>query len=180
MEPSIQSAAESESSSLLCRRSSRIAAKPAAKPAVQPSAKPAVQSASKSNNSGDRIQYPLRKSFTWNKCFELSQRYKLAIYQNCEARPEAQSTAVKAVFFHEQDYPGATTEERKKFHHLCGDWCKFKIWENQGKPIEEFTRKKKIFTVMKLIGMAVCLLDLTLNIQMLTMNFLRFLSKLDG
>ena len=67
----------------------------------------------------------------------------MAVYQNCEAGPEAQSKAVKAVFFHEQDYPCATVEERKEFHHLCGNWCKFKIWESQGKSLEEFSRNKK-------------------------------------
>ena len=60
-----------------------------------------------------------------------------------EEGPEAQAKAVEAVFFHEQDYPDASMEERKEFHHLCGMWCKFKVWEEQGKPLEGFKRIKK-------------------------------------
>ena len=38
---------------------------------------------------------------------------QLAVYQNSEEGPEAQSRAVKAVFFHEQDYPDSSVEEIK-------------------------------------------------------------------
>ena len=73
----------------------------------------------------------------------MSQRYKLAVYQNSKEGPEAQSKAVKAVLFHEQDYPEASVEERQDFHQYCGPWCKFKVWEKQQKPLEDFTRTRK-------------------------------------
>ena len=150
-----QLATESEPSNELCRRSKRIATKPKVQYASQcestcstvsnNSAEPLkpAKTPSKSNNKDTRVIYPLRKSFSWNKCHDLSQKYKLAIYQNMKEGPEAQAKAVEAVFFHEQDYPEASVEERKAFHHLCGMWCKFKVWEAQGKPLEGFKRIKK-------------------------------------
>ena len=89
-----------------------------------------------------RLKYPLKNYFTWNRCHELSQRYKLAVYQHSDEGPEAQSKAVKAVFYHEQDHTGSSVEEKIEFHQFCGNWCKFKTWESKKKPLAEFTRTK--------------------------------------
>ena len=90
-----------------------------------------------------KIIYPLRKLFSWPVCSDLSQRYRLAVYQNMEGGPEAQSTAVKGVLFHEMDYPEASLLERETFHQYCGDWCAYKNWQNQDKPLENFIRETK-------------------------------------
>ena len=140
------------------RRSSRIATKPAVKPSRQPIKKPTIKFATEPTTKltvqlnsppaqpgkrGRKITYPLKNFFSWNRCFELSQRYKLAVYQNRKEGPEAQSKAVKAVFFHEQDYPEATVEERQEFHQFCGTWCQFKAWELLKKPLIDFAKVKK-------------------------------------
>ena len=143
-EPPAQPAAQpapcmqSEPSTEPLRRSCRISAKPAAKPSKNPDSAPAQP-----GKRGKKATYPLRKMFTWNRCFELSQKYKMAVYQNRVEGPEAQSRAVKAIVYHEQDYPGSSVEERKEFHQFCGIWCKFKLWESQGKPLGDFNRSKK-------------------------------------
>ena len=76
-------------------------------------------------------------------CNDLSQLYKLAVYQNRERGTEAQSLAVMAVLHHEMDYPESTVDEKVEYHQLCGDWCDFKVWKSQNKPLEEFVREKK-------------------------------------
>ena len=60
-----------------------------------PSGEPPVQPGKR----GRKVMYPLKKFFSWNRCFDLSQRYKLAVYQNQKQEREAQSKAVKAIFF---------------------------------------------------------------------------------
>ena len=47
-----------------------------------------------------------------------------------------------AILHHEQDYPESTAEEKKEYHQYCGTWCECKMWENQKKPLKEFTRTK--------------------------------------
>ena len=41
------------------------------------------------------------------------------------------------------DYPEANTVERCEFHQYCGEWCPYKEWEKQKKPLEDFKREKK-------------------------------------
>ena len=109
---------------------------------VHPVAKPTARVAA-SVKPVKRVKYPLRKHFTWSVCFKLAQKYKLAVYQNPEATPEDKSRAVQAIFYHEQDYPLSTIAEKKEFHQFCGSWCKYKCWENEKKPLEEFFRLGK-------------------------------------
>ena len=142
------------------RRSSRIAILPTPVYDEQSPARP-VRSSTKPDNASTKpdnsstkpvklpttksrkLKYPLKKMFTWSRCHDLSQRYKLAVYQNSDKGPEAQAKAVKAVFYHEQDYPDSSVEEKIEFHQFCGSWCKVKSWEHQEKPLEEFTRTKR-------------------------------------
>ena len=55
----------------------------------------------------------------------------------------AQKKAVMAVLQHEQDHTKATLEEHKVYHQDCGEWCQFKVWEKEGKPLAEFNRRAK-------------------------------------
>ena len=91
---------------------------------------------------GSRVIYPLRKIFNWDRCHDLSQRYKLVVNQNREKGPEAQSLAVKAVPHHELDYPASSVAEKIEYHQYCGEWCEFKAWESQKKPLDKFKREK--------------------------------------
>ena len=57
--------------------------------------------------------YAVRTFFNNTVCFAVSQLYRMAVYQNTEAGPDAQSQAVTAVLWHELDRLDATCEERE-------------------------------------------------------------------
>ena len=68
-------------------------------------------------------------------CFDVSQLYRRAVYDNTEAGPEAQSLAVKSVLWHNLDRPDATTEERKRYHEFCNSsWCDYQQWVASNPP----------------------------------------------
>ena len=85
---------ESSTEVNLRRRSSRIAAKPtisyegtqsteqlSTKPNETSAKKPAKKTATKSTK-GRRVKYILKDTFSWDRCFQLGQKYKLAVYQH--------------------------------------------------------------------------------------------------
>ena len=140
----------SNSNQVSVRRSGRISAKPVLvnycdeEPVEQPAKKPKLSTESlQPVQKGRKIKYPLKKLFSWNVCRDLSQLYRLAVYQNVDNGPDSQATAVKAVLYHEMDYPEANIDERAEFHQYCGEWCPYKEWENKKKPLSDFKRDKK-------------------------------------
>ena len=117
--------------------------KPGEQPGEQPEKNKTKKPVKKDGKKpAPRGTYVLRKTFSWDNCSLLSQKYKLAVYQNCKDGTDAQSRAVMAILHHEQDYPGSTAEEKAEYHQYCGSWCDCKMWEIQKKPLEEFTRSK--------------------------------------
>ena len=85
--------------------------------------------------------YAIKTYFTNLVCFAVSQLYRLAVYDNTEAGPQAQSKAVKAVLWHELDRPDATKEEREKYHEYCNpSWCDYQQWVTSNNPPEFYVR----------------------------------------
>ena len=75
------------------------------------------------------------------KCVSVSQLYRHAVYSNTEAGPEAQSTAVQAVLWHELDRPDATPDERQTYHQFCQPgWCDYTAWVLSGQPAHAYVR----------------------------------------
>ena len=97
----------------------------------------------KGQNTGSRVKYPLRAFFNRARSYKLSQLFGLAVRQNRKKGTEAMGMAVTAIFYHEQDYEGASAIERKeKFHKLCGEHCDFLKWIKSGKKTEEYNRNR--------------------------------------
>ena len=77
----------------------------------------------------------VKKYFNDDTCFDISQLYRRAIYDNCAAGPEAQSVAVKSVLWHNLDRLDATVDQRKKYHELCSiTWCDYRQYVAHSPP----------------------------------------------
>ncbi|CAL4066459.1 unnamed protein product, partial [Meganyctiphanes norvegica] len=87
---------------------------------------------------GRKAIFPLRTFFTRERCYQLSQRYRFAVYQNRNKGVEAMGLAVKAVFFHEQDCPGGSGEDRENWHQFCSDWCPYIKWVKDGNASDQY------------------------------------------
>ena len=105
---------------------------------------PSKKRKGKTGNTQRRSQYTMhaiRTYFSNLVCFAVSQLYRMAVYANCEAGPEAQSEAVQAVLWHELDRPDATPEERQKYHQYCkSSWCEYQQWIASGQPADSYVR----------------------------------------
>ena len=115
----------------------------ATKPAQNPAAKkgPAKKGTAKKSKRSSYTMKAVHTYFTGLVCFAVSQLYRLAVYDNTEAGPRAQSKAVKAVLWHELDRPDSTKEERDRYHeYCCPSWCPYKKWVTDGQPGESFVR----------------------------------------
>ena len=85
-----------------------------------------AQTRQKRKRRDPKTVYAVKKYFNENTCFDISQEYRLAVYNNCAAGPQAQSDAVKAVLWHNLDRPGATVDQRKRYHEFCSiTWCHY-------------------------------------------------------
>ena len=77
----------------------------------------------------------VKKYFNDDTCFDISQLYRRAIYDNCAAGPEAQSVAVKSVLWHNLDRLDATVDQRKEYHKYCSStWCHYQQYVAHSPP----------------------------------------------
>ena len=84
--------------------------------------------------------YVVKHILTPAKCRKLAAKYRLAVYSHCKEGPEVQSRAVKSILYHELDHKNTTPEQKEHYHRLCGDWCGFKKWRNDGNAAKDYLK----------------------------------------
>ena len=98
----------------------------------------------KGTRRSTHTMFAVRTFFNNTVCFAVSQLYRMAVYQNTKAGPDAQSQAVTAVLWHELDRLDATCEERERYHDLCSpSWCPYQKWVTDGHDPEHYARVDK-------------------------------------